>query len=253
MEQRQLGRGGPWVSPIGFGAFKIGRNQKTKYGSPYDLPDEQQTSTLLNGLLDAGINYIDTAPSYGLSEQRIGAAVAHRRHEYTLSTKVGETIENGVSTYDFSRRAIEESVQKSLHRLQTDVLDLVFIHSDGNDVDIIEQSDAVATLSHLRQRGAIRRIGMSATSVAGIEAALPWADAVMVTYNIDDASVQAAIATSAAAGIGVVVKKGLASGTLDAQAAIRFVLADPNVSALVVGTLSVAHMKQNLAWAGGQC
>src|SRR5262245_9166187 len=123
MDQRRLGRRGPWVSPIGFGAFKIGRNQATKYAAPFELPDEAAATRLLNELLDLGVNFINTAPAYGLSESRIGTAIGHRRDEYVLSSKVGETFADGTSSFDFSRRAIESSVQRSLARLKTDVLD----------------------------------------------------------------------------------------------------------------------------------
>ena len=79
MVHRRLGRTGRHVSPIGFGAFKIGRNQGIKYASAYDLPDETAVAALLEGVLDLGINLIDTAPAYGLSEERIGRALGNDR------------------------------------------------------------------------------------------------------------------------------------------------------------------------------
>ncbi len=167
MDLRSLGAGGLSVSPIGFGAFKIGRNQRTKYAGGYELPDERQVSRLLNAVLDMGINYIDTAPAYGSSEERVGAAIGRRRREYTLSTKVGETFVGGASTYDFSAHAIRASIERSLRRLRTDSLDLVFIHSDGDDLAIIERTDAVAALVAAREAGMARTIGLSAKSVAG--------------------------------------------------------------------------------------
>ena len=162
MVNRQLGRGGPLVSPIGFGAFKIGRNEKTKYGRPYTLPDDQQATRLLNAVLDLGVNYIDTAPAYGLSEARIGKAIGQRKQEFIVSTKVGETFADGTSTYDFSRAAIEASVARSRQTLGVNVLDLVFIHSPGDDLHLLTHTDAVATLVRLRESGAIARIGLSA-------------------------------------------------------------------------------------------
>src|SRR5437762_11531834 len=102
MKPRPLGRSGIAVTPIGFGAFKIGRNEKTKYAASYALPDEAAVERLLCGLLDMGVAYIDTAPAYGLSEERIGRAISHRRREFTLSSKVGESFQRGESQYDFS-------------------------------------------------------------------------------------------------------------------------------------------------------
>ena len=246
MDQRQLGIQGPWVSTIGFGAFKIGRNEQTKYGTEYSLPDEAEVSRLLNELLDLGINYIDTAPAYGLSEARIGAAIAHRRAEYILSTKVGETFENGVSTYDFSGGAVERSLERSLQRLKTETLDVVFIHSNADDLAIQRDTDAVATLQRLCEQKLVRQIGLSAKTVAGAEAALAWADVLMVEYHLQDRAFEPVIAAARAAGIGIVVKKALASGKLAAEEGLRFVLNNPGVSTVVVGTLNSQHMLQNL-------
>jgi aryl-alcohol dehydrogenase-like predicted oxidoreductase len=243
---RRLGPAGPLVSPLGFGAFKIGRNQKTKYGQPYELPSEAEVSHLLNGLLDLGITYFDTAPAYGVSEERIGNAIAYRRREFTLSTKVGETFENGESTYDFSKPAISASVARSLQRLNTDVLDAVFLHSPGDDLAILDQTDAVPTLIRLRESGAVKAIGLSAKTPQGALAAFDWADCLMLEYHLHDRSHEAVIAAAAQRGIGVVVKKGLSAGHLPAEDAIRFVLANPGVSTMVVGSLSLEHMQANL-------
>jgi aryl-alcohol dehydrogenase-like predicted oxidoreductase len=244
--KRPLGRTGLEVSVIGYGAFKIGRNQGIKYPNAYDLPDDDNVLRLLNGVLDLGVTYIDTAPAYGLSEERIGRAVAHRRCEFVLSTKVGETFEDGHSTYDFSRKGIEASLARSLRRLQTDVLDLVFIHSDGNDLAIQRDTAAVGILQRLKAAGAIRAIGLSGKTVAGVREALTWADVLMVEYHLDDTSHADVIAEAAARGVGIVVKKGLASGRLPAADALRFVLSNPHVSSVVVGGLNLDHIRANI-------
>ncbi len=246
MELRPLGHTGLAVSTIGYGAFKIGRNTGIKYPSAYDLPDEDQAHRLLNAVLDLGINLIDTAPAYGLSEERIGVAISHRRNDFVLSTKVGETYDNQQSRYDFSTHAIRTSVQHSLLRLRTDVLDIVFIHSDGSDQKILTQTDVVPTLQSLRDEGLIRAIGMSGKTPQGALAALPWADAVMVEYHLDDRSHAQVIAQAAAQGVGVIVKKGLGSGSLDPDPAIRFVLGDPAVASVVVGGLNLKHIQENI-------
>lgn len=247
METRRLGKQGPLVSLIGFGAFKIGRNQHIKYAADYPLPDEAAAARLLNEVLDAGVIYIDTAPAYGVSEERIGAALAHRRREFTLSTKVGETYGPAGSTYDFSATAIEQSIQRSLRKLRTDVLDLVLLHSHGNDQQILDETDAVATLSRLRDAGTIRWIGLSGKTVAGAAAALDWADAIMVEYHSDDVSHASVISQAAARGIGVVVKKPLAAGRLSPQPALQFVAANPAVASMIVGTLNLEHLRANIA------
>lgn len=247
MQRRPLGRTGLQVTPIGFGSFKIGRNQKTKYPEQYALPDDAAAGSILNGVLDLGVTYIDTAPAYGLSEERIGRAIGHRRSEFVLSTKVGETFEDGRSTYDFSESTIRASIQRSLKRLRTDALDLVFIHSDGDDLRILNETDAVATLESLKTAGLVRAIGLSGKTVEGARQALDWADAIMVEYHLADRSHEAVIAEAAERGIGVVVKKGLAAGRLSAGEAIRFVLANPHVTSMVVGGLSLDHLRANIA------
>lgn len=246
MDQRRLGRSGPLVSSVGYGAFKIGRNQQTKYAAYYELPTDAEVSLLLNGLLDLGVNLIDTAPAYGFSEERIGRAISHRRAEFTLSTKVGETFADGRSTYDFSASAIETSVQRSLERLRTDVLDAVFIHATGDDSAILTQSDAISTLQRLRDRGLIRQIGLSAKTVAAAHAALDWADAIMVEYHLEDRSAEPVISAAQSRGIGVVVKKALASGKLPPDEALKFVLSNPGVTSTVIGTLNLQNMSANL-------
>ncbi|MEQ9071971.1 MAG: aldo/keto reductase, partial [Gimesia chilikensis] len=146
MQYRPLGNTGASISALGFGAFKIGRNQQIKYSQAYDLPDDATTETLLNSILDLGINHIDTAPAYGISEERIGRFLSHRRTEFLLSTKIGETLENGQSNYDYSRASLTASLERSLQRLKTDVLDMVLIHSNGDDQKILNESDTVEVL-----------------------------------------------------------------------------------------------------------
>jgi aryl-alcohol dehydrogenase-like predicted oxidoreductase len=243
---RPLGRTGLAISPIGFGAFKIGRNQKVKYSTAYELPSDDQVADLLNGVLDLGINYIDTAPAYGTSEERIGRAIAKRRSEFVLATKLGERFEDDVSTYDFSAAAIRKSVERSLERLKTPAIDVLLLHSDGRDEWIQTQTDAVTTLQDLKRQGLVRAIGLSGKTVDGARHALSWADVLMVEYHLHDRSHEALITEAAARGVGIVVKKGLASGELPADEAIRFVLDNPHVTALVVGGLSLDHFRINL-------
>lgn len=251
MQRRPLGKTGLEVAPLGFGAFKIGRNVRAKYPQPYDLPDDAAADTLLNAVLDLGINYVDTAPAYGLSEERIGQFLSHRRSEFVLQTKIGETFVEGVSYYDYSASAVRRSLERSLRLLRTDVLDVVLIHSDGRDLQILNETEAVAVLQDWKHQGKVRAIGLSGKSVAGATAALAWADVLMVEYHSQDTSHAAVMQSAAEKGIGVVVKKGLASGHLAADEAIRFVLSEPAVSSLIVGGLNLDHLQANIAAAEG--
>ncbi len=230
--RRALGRTGLTVSPIGFGAFKIGRNEGIKYAEGYELPDDDACGRLLHAVLDLGIDLIDTAPAYGISESRIGRHLATRREEFTLSTKAGETFENGVGRYDFSTASIDASIDRSLDRLRTDHLDVVFVHSDGRDREIIESGDAIDALVSRRDRGDILAVGFSGKTVEGHLAAIATGviDCLMVEYHELDPHQLPVLEAAAAAGVGVVVKKGLASGRLAPVQAIPFCLAAPAVA-----------------------
>jgi len=234
------------LSSIGFGAFKIGRNEGIKYPSGYELPDMSAVERLLNGVLDCGISYIDTAPAYGLSEERIGQAIAHRRHECTISTKVGESFENGASTHDYSREAVQRCVERSLQRLGRGRLDLVFVHARRDDVHVLAQTDVVEALCGLRDQAVIAAIGLSGYTAAAFRASFEWADAIMLEYHPLDRTLEPVIAEAAQRRIAVVVKKPLASGRLKPAESFELILGNPGVTSVVVGSLDPAHMEENM-------
>lgn len=237
------------LPPLGFGAFKIGRNLGAKYPTAYELPDDRAAHRLLDAVLDLGIRYIDTAPAYGSSEQRIGDALSHRRREFLLSTKVGETFIAGQSRYDFSATALRASVEQSLRRLRTDAVDLLLIHSAPDDGKVLRETDAVETVIALRQSGVARSIGFSGYSEEANRAALAWADAIMVSYHPDDASLAAVLDEADAKGVAVIVKKGLASGRIPPARAIPWILGNRAVTSVVVGSLDLDHLRENLTLA----
>ncbi|MFO0917407.1 MAG: aldo/keto reductase [Planctomycetaceae bacterium] len=240
-----IGDTGLSLPPLGFGAFKIGRNEGIKYPSGYDLPSDAEVDRLLNRVLDLGCTLIDTAPAYGISEERIGRHLAGRRSEFVLSTKVGETFADGKSTYDFSETGVRRSLERSRARLQSDVLDIVLIHSPGNDREILETTPVVEVLCDYRDRGVIRAIGLSGKTVDGAQSALAWADVLMVEFHAEDSSHEAVIDEAARDRVAVIVKKGLGSGRLPPDRAIPFVLGQQGVTSLVVGSLNEAHFQSN--------
>ena len=249
---RPLGTTGLSVPPIGLGTFKIGRTRGAKYPRAYDLPTDAAADRLLGGAVDLGVTLIDTAPAYGVAEERVGRALAHRRAEITLCTKVGEAFGVGpggddVRRFDFSRDGIERSVARSLRRLRTDTLDLLLLHSPGTDLHVQAHTPAVETLLDLKRRGLARHIGLSGKTVAGHTRALRWADVLMVEHHPADTSHADLIAEAGRRGVGVLVKKALAAGRMNPGDAIRFGLATPGVSSLVLGTGSLEHLAANLA------
>ncbi|MBI3273393.1 MAG: aldo/keto reductase [Planctomycetes bacterium] len=249
MVTRRLGRTGFAARPIGFGAFKLGRNQKAKYPAAYALPDDAEAARLLHGVLDLGVNWIDTAPAYGLSEERIGAALAGRRGEFFLSTKAGETFTDGVSRYDFSATALRASLESSLRRLRTDAVDALLLHSDGRDVEFGGAAEAQETLAALKREGKTRAIGLSAKTVEGARAALAWADLLMLEYHPAETACEGVLAEALRRDVGILVKKGLGAGSLAAATALPWILRNPAVGCVVVGTLDLAHLRADLALA----
>ncbi len=241
---RALGDTGIEVSPIGLGTVKLGRNRDVKYPDPFTLPDDDAVRALLAVAREHGINLLDTAPAYGASESRLGELIGNR-NDWILCTKVGESWDGNGSTFDFSADAIRASVERSLRRLRTDVIDIVLIHSDGADVGIL-QGDAVATLDDLKRRGLIRAFGMSTKTAAGTLLAAETCDVLMTTFTEDEPDVREAAIAAGTAGAGLLVKKALQSGHRADGAALASPLASAAVSSVVVGTISTKHLTENV-------
>jgi len=243
MVRRQLGRTGFTVAPIALGTTKIGRNTDVKYPVGFALPSDEAVARLFEWALRLGVNLIDTAPAYGAAEARLGKLIEKPRDQILLCTKAGERYVNGHSSYDFGAPALIASVEASLSRLRTDHIDILLLHSDGRDVEILTQSDALEGLSRLKRSGKIRAYGISAKTAAGIRAAILNCDVIMAPFNQKETVLGEALAEAHEKGLGILAIKGLFSGHLDAQPAIEFVLGQPFIDALVVGTLNPVHLE----------
>lgn len=250
MDHRRLGRSSLRVSTIGFGAFKIGRNTGTKYPTGYELPTDEAVVDLVRRWRNADVTFADTAPAYGTSESRLAAALhatdAPALPPVLVSTKVGEAYGNGSSTYCYDEDFVRRSIRASHVALNRDVLDLVWVHSNGDDLAILESTDVVRVLRGERDSGRIRAIGFSGKTVDGARAALGWADALMVTYHMNDVSHADVMGEAHANGVGVIVKKALASGHLSPDEAIPFALDHPAVDSLVIGGLHPERFVRNV-------
>jgi len=254
LEKRPLGLTGLTVSCIGLGTVKIGRNQGVKYPAGFTLPDDVSVSALLTEAGQLGINLIDTAPAYGNSEQRLGKLLTDRDN-WILCSKVGEEFQNGLSAFDFSPQHVRFSVERSLRRLATDYLDIVLVHSDGNDLEIIENSGCLETLSRLKESGSIRSFGMSTKTVEGGLAATMLCDVVMVTLNLQSQDDRPVIEQAARLNRGVLIKKGLLSGHLGrsvneekdlVRKSFELIFEEPGVSSVIVGTIDRQHLRNNV-------
>ena len=136
-----LGDTGLKTHRISLGSVKFGRNTDVKYPEKFIIPNQKQVSNLISIAGEMGINLIDTAPAYGESEKKIGKAISRNRNKWIVSTKVGEKYENKRSYFDFSRTGVLNSVHQSLENLKTEAIDILLIHSNENELDIINNSD----------------------------------------------------------------------------------------------------------------
>ena len=244
MVLRPLGRTGLKVSAIGLGTTKLGRNTDVKYPKSFALPTDQQLRELLETVVDTGVNLIDTAPAYGDSERRLAPFVENYRERLVVCTKAGEQYADGRSTHDFSAAAIISSVEESLRRLRTDHVEILLLHSDGRDVEILTETDAPEALLNLRKSGKARAVGISAKTDSGILEACGIMDVVMAPFSQKDPSLAETLQKAHAAGLAVLAIKGLFSGRLGARSAIEYVLRQPFIDALVLGTIDPAHLRE---------
>jgi aryl-alcohol dehydrogenase-like predicted oxidoreductase len=249
------------VSALGFGAMQA--------GDPA-LP-ENEARALLHGALDLGIRLIDTARSYGLSEERIGRYLQRRRDEFVLSTKVGYDVPGHA---DWTPRCVLAGVEAARRRLASDVIDIVYLHSCD---DTILQGGVVDALAECVQRGWVRVAGYSGDGAAlDLAAADTRLGALQASFNCVDQAAAATITRAAAQGRGVLAKRpyfGLPwlqpacpadpphaeywrrfqqvaprLGNREwSELALRFAAHAPGVAACLVGGTSLAHLARNVA------
>lgn len=247
MQKRCLGSTGIQVSPIGLGTVKFGRNQGVKYPAAFQLPKDQDIKNILAIAKANGVNLLDTAPAYGVSEERLGQCLSGQRDDWVICTKVGESFTNGISSFDFSAQGIIKSVERSLKRLKTDNLDIVLVHSNGEDVEIIENEQVFATLVHLKEVGKIRSFGMSTKTITGGIKTIEMADVIMMTYHPDYQEEAVLLKHAAHFAKGVFIKKAFASGHRpNIETNLRFIFKEPAVSSVVIGTINPVHLLENL-------
>lgn len=247
MDKRALGQTGLMVSPLGLGTVKFGRNAGVKYPQGFEIPDENFLAGFLALAKDLGINLLDTAPSYGLSEERLGRLLKGQRPDWIIAGKAGEEFEKGQSHYDFTADHFEKSLTRSLKRLNTDYLDLLLIHSDGRDMEILGDESLIDRLRGFKQRGMVRAIGASTKTVEGGIMALEILDVVMAAYNPDYLDEKSVLDYAEKNGKGVLLKKALASGHMQsAEKSLQFAFAHPGVTSVIAGTINPDHLRENV-------
>ena len=263
LQPRPLGSTGLNVSPIGLGTVKLGRNVGVKYPTPFSIPTDPQAADLLRACQRVGITLLDTAPAYGVSEERLGRILGAcgGRDRWTIVTKAGESFEQATatSTFDFAPASIVASVERSLKRLRTDRVECLLLHSDGRDEWILRESGSLDAIAKLKKQGKIRAGGISTKTPQGAALAVALGrgagiDAVMLTLNPGALDDLPAARAAHAAGVGVFIKKALDSGraisqapdtpgTLDAALVLAF--RDASASCVVLGTINIVHLERN--------
>ena len=230
MEYRILGRTGLKVSRMGFG------------GIPIQRIDPQGTRALMLRLREEGINYIDTARGYTVSESYLGEALEGIRGDFILATK----------SMSRTKEAMAKDIDISLGNLRTDYIDLYQIHnpSVAQLEQVVAPGGALEALQEAKAAGKIGHIGLTAHSLdvftMGLE--MPWVETIMFPYNIVESQGIDLIAKCAEKGIGFIDMKPLAGGAIeDATLALRYVCANDNVTITIPGMAELAELDQNLA------
>jgi len=269
--KRELGRTGLQVTTLGYGAMELRGAPRAR-----DIT-EVQAETILNTVLDAGINYIDTSIDYGLSEERIGRYISGRRAEYYLASKCGCLVgappapRGQRGQHVFTRDNIVAGVEQSLTRMKTDYLDVVQFHASPSQ-RALEEYGALDALLELREAGKVRFIGMSGTLPHLMEhIAMGVFDVFQIPYSAVEREHEA-ITSAARAGAGTVIRGGAAKGAptegkqaglqwerwrqahledlLDGMSPMEFILrftfTNPDLDTTIVGTVNPAHLQTNL-------
>jgi aryl-alcohol dehydrogenase-like predicted oxidoreductase len=258
MQYRNFGNTDLRLSVLGLGTVKLGRNQGVKYPSNFEIPDDKAAGELIGLAKELGINLIDTAPAYGNSEERLGTLLDSQRKDWIICTKVGEefsidTNGNAQSHFNFSPEHTRFSIERSLKRLKTDYLDIVLVHSDGNDEHIINNTGVIETLAEFKKAGVIRAYGVSTKTVSGGILAAEKCDGVMATLNLAYSEELPVFDYCAANKKGVLIKKAFASGHLDSsidnpvKASLALSLAQAATSSIIIGTINPKHLRENIA------
>ena len=230
MEYRILGKTGLKISRMGFG------------GIPIQKIDEEGTKKLLHAMADKGINYIDSARGYTVSEQYIGYGLEGIRDKFVLATK----------SMSRTKEAMAADIETSLGNFRTDYIDLYQVHNPSMEQldQVIGEGGALEALMEAKVAGKIGHIGLTAHSTAVFERALEldWVETIMFPYNIVEQQGAELIHKCAEKNIGFIDMKPLAGGAIeDATLALRYVCSNPDVTVVIPGIAEVRELEQNLA------
>ena len=230
MEYTTLGKTGLKISQLGFG------------GIPIQKIDAAGTKVLMTRLRDAGVNYIDTARAYTVSESFLGEALAGIRDDFILATK----------SMARDKEAMARDIDISLGNLRTDHIELYQVHNPSvADLEkVCAPGGALEALEEAREAGKISHMGVTCHSTEVLEKALElsWVETVMFPYNIVETQGEKLMKKAKEKNIGFIVMKPLGGGAIDdATLALRFILQNDAVSVVIPGMAEEREIQQNLA------
>lgn len=270
---RTLGRTGVAVTQLGYGSMGL-RGPRT-WG--VRVVDEPAAEAFLHSVLDAGINFIDTAPDYGLAEERIGRYLSGRRDEFLIATKCGcvytQHADHLEIDHVWQREVIERNLQTSLRRLRTDVIDLLQFH--GGDAQTLQRNGLIDLLRGFQQRGLIRWLGVSSKlPMLPDLIALDVFDTFQIPFSCLAPEHDQMLRQASDSGAGVIIRGGVAQGGPDAEIQrpalnavwqqaglddllpagisraeflLRYTLSHPACRTTIVGTCNPQHLQENIA------
>ena len=273
MIRKTLGRTGLEVTQLGYGSMGL-RGPRT-WG--VRVVSDEAAERFLHSTLDAGINFIDTAPDYGVSEERIGRYISSRRNEFTLATKCGcvymQHDDHLEIDHQWNKEVIQRNLELSLKRLQTDHIDILQFH--GGDAETLQREGLIDLLEGFREQGLIRFIGVS-SKLPALEALIDLAvfDTFQIPYSCLAPEHDDLITRAAETGAGIILRGGIAQGGPDAEIQrptlnevwsraqldellpqgmsraeliLRYTLSHPHCHTTIVGTCNYEHLAENIA------
>jgi len=273
MLRKKLGRTDLEVTQLGYGSMGI-RGPRT-WG--VRVVSDEDADSMLNLVLDSGINFIDTSPDYGISEERIGRYIGSRRSEFFLATKCGCVYtqhENHLEIdHIWKKDILRRNLETSLKRLQTDHIDILQFH--GGDAETLQREGLIELLMSLRDQGMVNFIGVS-SSLPNLPAMIDLNvfDTFQIPYSCLAPQHHDLITRAAESGAGIIIRGGIAQGGPDAEIQrpaindvwsqaklddllpagmnraeliLRYTLSHPHCHTTIVGTCKPLHLIENLA------
>ena len=228
MKYVELGKTGIKVSAMGFGGIPIQRK------SAEEIP------ALFDTMETLGINYVDSARGYSVSEEYIGAAIEGRREKFVLATK----------SMARDKASMAADIEKSLANFRTDYIDLYQVHNPTPEQlrAVCAPGGALEALEEAKAAGRIGHIGLTGHTLEIFDMALelPWVETFMFPYNIVETQCEDRLEALAAQGKAFICMKPMAGGAIDsARAAMRFIAANKNVTVVIPGVAEVSEIYEN--------